>query len=66
MECLAARGLGPAAIVISTSQVNPVPVEETAAVMARFSGAVPIAIVPRFETSDGVGEAAPDLTTFVL
>ena len=66
MESLSARGLGPAAIVISTSEANPVPVEETATVMARFAGDVPIVIVPRFETSDGVGEAAPDLTTFVL
>lgn len=66
MESLAARDLGPSAIIISTSEINPVPVEETARVMARFARNVPIVIVPRFITSDGTGETAPDLTTLVL
>ncbi len=59
LESLNARGLTPALIVISTSEVNPVPVEETAEVMARFAGDVPIAIVPRLDEGD-----APDLTRF--
>jgi dethiobiotin synthetase len=66
MESLSARGLGPAAIIISTSEVNPVPVEETATVMARFAGDIPIAIVPRFQNTDGVNEDAPDLTQYVV
>ncbi len=59
LESLNARGLTPAVIVISTSEVNPVPVEETAEVMARFAGDVPIAIVPRLDEGE-----APDLTRF--
>lgn len=77
MECLAARGLGPAAIVISTSEVNPVPVEETAQVMARFAADVPIVIVPRMNETDhpgtstglgnpDLGNDMPDLTKFVV
>jgi len=60
LECLKARNLTPAVIVISTSEVNPVPVEETADVMARFAGNVPIAIVPRLDKAE-----APDLTQFL-
>lgn len=59
LESLNARGLTPAVIVISTSEVNPVPVEETVEVMARFAGNVPIAIVPRLGEAD-----APDLTCY--
>ncbi len=59
LESLNARGLTPAVIVISTSEVNPVPVEETAEVMARFAGDVPIAIVPRLDEGE-----APDLTRY--
>jgi dethiobiotin synthetase len=44
-----------AAIVLSESPVSPVPPEETAAAVARFSGGVPIHIVPRG------GEAPPAL-----
>ncbi len=60
LESLKVRGLTPAVIVISTSEVNPVPVEETAEVMARFTGDVPIAIVPRLDEAD-----APDLTQYL-
>ena len=66
MESLAARDLGPSAIIISTSEINPVPVEETARVMARFARNVPTVIVPRFIATDGTGETAPDLTTLVI
>ncbi|MEQ9146336.1 MAG: dethiobiotin synthase [Parvibaculaceae bacterium] len=62
LEALRARGLGPAGIVISTSETNPVPVEETAEVMTRFTGGVPIAIVPRLADGD---EKVPDLTALV-
>lgn len=68
LESLAARNLGPAGIIISTSQVNPVPVEETADVMARFAGDVPIVIIPRFNEADGenaVRDGTPDLTRLV-
>lgn len=60
LESLNARGLTPAVIVISTSEVNPVPVEETVEVMARFSGNVPIAVVPRLDEAE-----APDLTQYL-
>jgi dethiobiotin synthetase len=60
LESLKTRDLTPAVIVVSTSEVNPVPVEETAEVMARFVGNVPIAIVPRLENAE-----APDLTQFL-
>lgn len=60
LESLKTRDLTPAVIVVSTSEMNPVPVEETAEVMARFAGNVPIAIVPRLENAE-----APDLTKFL-
>ncbi len=60
LECLKARNLTPAVIVISTSEVNPVPVEETAEVMARFAEKVPIAIIPRLDKAE-----APDLTRYL-
>jgi len=60
LESLNTRGLTPAVIVISTSEVNPVPVEETVEVMARFAGNVPIAVVPRLDEAE-----APDLTQYL-
>ncbi len=65
LESLAARGLGPAGIVISTSLTNPVPVEETAEVMARFARGVPIVIVPRGNEAEGKNPPGPDLTALV-
>lgn len=63
MESLKARGLGPDAIVISTSETNPVPVEETVEVMSRFANGVPIVVVPRL---DDTNPDIPDLTRLVL
>jgi len=60
LESLKARDLTPAVIIVSTSEANPVPVEETAEVMTRFVGNVPIAIVPRLDKAE-----APDLTQFL-
>ena len=60
LESLNARGLTPAIIVISTSEVNPVPVEETVEVMERFADNVPIAIVPRLDEAE-----PPDLTHYL-
>ncbi|MEQ9518279.1 MAG: dethiobiotin synthase [Parvibaculum sp.] len=68
MESLAARGLGPAAIIISTSVSNPVPVEETRSVLARFTGDVPIVAIPRIkENGPALLESGtvPDLTKYL-
>ncbi|MBO6543285.1 MAG: dethiobiotin synthase [Alphaproteobacteria bacterium] len=68
MESLRARGLGPSAIVISTSQVNPVPVEETIRVMKRFADGVPIVAIPRLNGNGSASMengAVPDLTSCV-
>lgn len=69
LESLRARGLEPAAIIISTSLSNPVPVDETVTVMKRFSGPVPIVILPRLNEQGSAalnGEPLPDLTRFVV
>ncbi len=68
MESLRARGLGPSAIVISTSQVNPVSVEETIRVMKRFADGVPIVAIPRLNGNGSASMengAVPDLTSCV-
>lgn len=69
LESLRARGLEPAAIIVSTSLTNPVPVDETVTVMKRFSGPVPIVILPRLNEQGSAalnGEPLPDLTRFVV
>ncbi len=47
LAALTARGIAPAAVVISESLSSPVPPGETAAALARFSSGVPILLVPR-------------------
>lgn len=47
LEALRARKVAIAGIVVSESPDSPVPVSETAMVIARFAGDVPIATVPR-------------------
>ena len=44
------EGLTPRAIVVSEAAPGPVPVEETAETIARFSGGVPVRILPRGAT----------------
>jgi len=47
LAALNARGLRPAALVISESQTSPVPLAETAASLERFVDGVPIVLLPR-------------------
>jgi dethiobiotin synthetase len=47
VDVLRARGVELAAVVISESQEQPVAATETAATLARFLGATPIAVLPR-------------------
>jgi hypothetical protein len=42
-----AEGLAPRLIVLSEKEPGPVPAEETAETIERFSGGVPVRIVPR-------------------
>lgn len=47
LAVMRAENLLPRAIVVSESAPGPVPVEETAAAIARFSGGVPVRTLPR-------------------
>ncbi len=46
-EALANKGINIAAIVLSESEVSPMPPEETAATLSRFLPATPVLIIPR-------------------
>ncbi len=58
---LQGNGVELAGIIVNESPDQPVPVEETAAVIARFSGAVPIQVLHRV----GQPEDAPDLLPLI-
>lgn len=64
---LSENGVPLRAVVISTSEVSPVPVEETAATIGRFLDRTQIVILPRL-TGSGRAQwrAMPDLTDLVL
>lgn len=62
LAAMHARGVRVAGLVISESAESPVPAEETAETLARFTD-VPIRIVPRLV--EGASAGAPDLTGFV-
>lgn len=47
LAVMRAEGLTPRVIVVSEKEPGPVPAEETAETIARFSGGVPVRIVPR-------------------
>lgn len=47
LAVMRAEGLTPRVIVVSEKEPGPVPAEETAEAIARFSGGVPVRIVPR-------------------
>ena len=47
LECLARRGLNTRALVINQSDEGAVPLDETLATLARFTGNLPIATIPR-------------------
>jgi len=49
LAALGARGIAPAAVVISESPISPVPLGETAAALSRFASGVPILQVPRID-----------------
>jgi dethiobiotin synthetase len=67
VEALRAGGIPVKAVVISTSDESPVPVEETAETLSRFLGPVPIAILPRLTGNATTRwRNAPDLTGLVL
>jgi dethiobiotin synthetase len=61
---LRARGIEPAAIVVSESPVSPVPLAETAAAIQRFAGDVRILVVPRIG-GDRPWERAADLSALL-
>jgi len=47
VAALRARGVEPAAIIVSESEVQPVPLEETAQTIRRFVDPVAVAVLPR-------------------
>ncbi len=57
-ELLAARGCRLAEVVVSESQEQPVPSAETAAVLRRFLGAVPVTVLPRRALAEAAQGAA--------
>ena len=59
LEVMNATGLTPAGLILSESQVSPVPMEETRDALIRFGAGVPIALVPR------APQPAPDLAAFL-
>jgi len=58
---LTAEGLAPRAIIVSESEVSPVPLEETCETIARFAKDTPVIPLPRLKA----GEGAPDLLTWM-
>ena len=64
LATLRARGIAPAAIVVSESASSPVPLAETAAAIGRFAGGVPIHPVPRI-AGDRPWERAADLSALL-
>jgi dethiobiotin synthetase len=59
LDVLRSRRIAVAAIVVSESPEQPVPLQETVATIARFTAGVPVVALPRLADS----AAAPDLTT---
>lgn len=63
LSALSVRGRGAASVVVSESSENPVPAEETVAVIARFAHPVPVHLVPRLCMDDpDFWTHGPDLT----
>lgn len=58
---LTAEGLAPRAIIVSESEVSPVPLEETCETIGRFAKDTPIIPLPRLKA----GKDAPDLLTWM-
>ena len=58
---LAARGVEIAGIIVNESPEQPVPAAETAGVIARFTGDVPVRVLPRVDRP----EDAPDLSELI-
>lgn len=50
-EALANRGISITAIVLSESEISPVPLEETAEIIARFLPQIPLHMIPRHRNS---------------
>ena len=61
LAALRERGIRVAGLALSESPVSPVPPAETAAVIARHAGPLPIAILPRLDAAPAPWRAAPDL-----
>ena len=60
------RGVEPAALVVSESEENPVPVGETVETITRFLPGLPVAVMSRVRSTSRPWEKAPDLTHLVL
>lgn len=63
-ESLATQGIKIAGIVVSESESPPVPLNETAAALARFTQ-IPVLTVPRLALGPRLWEQAPDLTGLI-
>jgi len=62
---LRASGVEIAGIIVNESPEQPVPAEETAAVIARFTGDVPIRILPRVDAPEDAPDLLPLVTPFL-
>jgi dethiobiotin synthetase len=58
---LRARGVDPSAVIVSESQQQPVPLEETAAAIQRFVTPAAVAVLPRVTTLASIGANVPML-----
>jgi len=61
VAALRARGVEPFAVIVSESEQQPVPLEETAAAIRRFVTPVAVAALPRVTTAASRGTTAPTL-----
>lgn len=65
LETMAARGMETAAVVVSESPENPVPLEETMDTIRRFVEPALVRSIPRLDRVVDPWETAPDLTEIV-
>lgn len=65
LETMAARGVRAAAVVVSESPENPVPLEETMETIRRFVEPALVRSIPRLEDAIDPWRMAPDLTDIV-
>lgn len=65
VAALRARGLEPAAVIVSESEEQPVPLEETATAIRRFVAPVTVAALPRAPAASRASRLLPLLAAFL-